>query len=71
MDTKPHFRNIRRVITEQISDAKKEIYIAMVWFTNHGIFDAVVEKAREIPVHVVVDFCPNISNIFWNQSDTG
>lgn len=54
MEIKEHFEDIRKVIIDNIVKSKKEIQIAMAWFTNHEIFNLLIEKAKEIPVHLVV-----------------
>jgi hypothetical protein len=54
MEIKEHFEDIRKVIIDNIIRSKKEIQIAMAWFTNHEIFNLLIEKAKEIPVHLIV-----------------
>jgi hypothetical protein len=54
MEVKEHFENIREVILDNLKDAKKEIIIAMAWFTSHDIFELLLQKAEEIPIHLIV-----------------
>lgn len=54
MEIKPYFKNIREVILENLTEAQKEIYVAMAWFTNHEIYDVILKKSKEIPVNLVV-----------------
>ena len=61
MEIKEHFEDIRKVIIDNIIKSKKEIQIAMAWFTNHEIFNLLIEKAKEIPVHLIV-INDNINN---------
>lgn len=48
---KAYFQNIRWNILEQINKAEKEIKIAVCWFTNQQLFDAICEKL-DSQVHV-------------------
>lgn len=51
----PHFRKIRPKILKAIKKAGKEILVAMCWFTNHDLFDALCKKLSEdIPVSLIV-----------------
>ena len=47
MQTEAVFDNIAERIQEEIGRAKNSIYIAVAWFTNKQIFDALVSKAEE------------------------
>ena len=42
---KAFFNDIRNEILNQISSAKKEINIAMAWFTNQDLLDALNSEA--------------------------
>ena len=44
MEIKPYFEKIEDVIIEDIKASKKQLLIAVAWFTNHKIFDALIEK---------------------------
>ena len=44
MEIKPYFEKIEDVIIEDIKTSKKQLLIAVAWFTNHKIFDALIEK---------------------------
>ena len=37
-----HFKNIRAELLERLNEANKEIIIAVYWFTNRELFDALV-----------------------------
>jgi hypothetical protein len=54
MEIKPYFNNIRQEIRENLIKSKHEIFIAMAWFTNHEIFDILLEKANKISVNLIV-----------------
>ena len=47
MKTEALFENIAERIVSEIRQAKDSIYIAVAWFTNRIIFEALVQKARE------------------------
>jgi hypothetical protein len=61
MEIKEHFEDIREVIITNILKSEREIQIAMAWFTNHEIFNLLIEKASEIPIHIIV-INDNINN---------
>ena len=44
MGIKPYFEKIEDVIIEDIKSSKQQLLIAVAWFTNHKIFDALIEK---------------------------
>lgn len=44
MEIKPYFEKIEDIIIEDIKASKKQLLIAVAWFTNHKIFDALIEK---------------------------
>ena len=46
MQTEAVFENIAERIQQEISNAKKSIFIAVAWFTNKNIFNELVNKAR-------------------------
>jgi hypothetical protein len=54
MEIKPHFNNIRQVILNNLLESNSEIYIAVAWFTNHDIFNVLLEKAKKIPVNLII-----------------
>lgn len=54
MEINSHFENIKQIILDNLKKSKKEIQIAMAWFTNHEIFEVLVERVREIPIHLIV-----------------
>lgn len=49
-----HFENIRQLIIEEINRATNEILIAVAWFTNHDIFEALLEKASSVSIKLVM-----------------
>lgn len=50
-----HFSDIRNVIVQDIKNAQKSIYIAVAWFTNHEIYDALLRKIRQgVDVRVII-----------------
>ena len=48
MEIKPYFEKIEDVILEDIKASKKELIMAVAWFTNQKIFDVVVEKLNSV-----------------------
>lgn len=44
---KTYFKNIKNALLEQISNAQQEISVAVAWFTNHELFNALCEKLKE------------------------
>jgi hypothetical protein len=50
-----YFENIQSVIANDIESAKKEILIAVAWFTNKELFDLLVKKANDnVSVKLIV-----------------
>ena len=57
-----YFTDIRRVILEEISKAKNNIYVAVAWFTNHHLFEALCQKVSDgldVEVIIVNDYINN------------
>ena len=54
MEIKSYFENIRKVIISELIKSSHEVYIAMAWFTNHDIFDILLQKVKQIPVSLIV-----------------
>lgn len=54
MEIKPYFKDIRQIIKENIKESKHEVFIAMAWFTNHEIFDILLEKVKTVSVNLIV-----------------
>ncbi len=46
MQTEAVFENIAERIQQEINNAQNSIFIAVAWFTNKNIFNALVEKAK-------------------------
>lgn len=44
MEVRPYFEKIEDVIIEDIMSSKQQLLIAVAWFTNHKIYDAIIEK---------------------------
>ena len=44
MEVRPYFEKIEDVIIEDIKSSKQQLLIAVAWFTNHKIFNALIEK---------------------------
>lgn len=40
----PFFHNIESKLIQLISESKRSVRIAVTWFTNHDLFDAIVQK---------------------------
>jgi uncharacterized membrane protein YheB (UPF0754 family) len=63
---KAYFTNIRTNIIKELSKAKKDIRVAVYWFTNQELFDVLTEKIRcGTKVHVI------IHNDYINNRETG
>jgi len=61
MDT-AYFSDIRKSIIGEIRNAKSSIKIAVCWFTNHDLFNALIEKLQQgllIEVIILNDFINN------------
>lgn len=54
MEITAHFEKIKEVVLSHLKESKEEILLAMAWFTNQEIFSVLINKASEIPVHVLV-----------------
>lgn len=52
--TKAYFNDIESEIIPCINQAKESIYCAVAWFTNPNLLKALKEKAKEIPVFLVI-----------------
>ena len=63
---KAYFKNIRQNILEEINKANTEIQVAVCWFTNQELFDALCEK---ISSGVVVELI--ILNDYINNREDG
>lgn len=61
-----HFENIRNQILEQLELAKSEILVAVYWFTNHELFNKLIEKKENgLNVQLI------IHNDYINNRETG
>ena len=51
-----HFRGIRKVILKEIALAQKKIDVAVYWFTNHDLLDALIDSIedRQVTVRLIV-----------------
>lgn len=62
---KTYFENIRVNILNRISEAEKEIIVAVYWFTNQELFDVLLKKLDDgVSVELIVhnDFINNRTN---------
>jgi len=61
-----YFKNIRTELLEKISNADNSIVVAVYWFTNWELFNALLEKLREgVSVELI------IHNDFINNRESG
>jgi len=50
-----YFEGISDVILSEIGKAKKNIYVAVAWFTNHNMLEALCEKVKQgVNVEVII-----------------
>ena len=47
MQTEAIFENIAKRIQQEIKNAQQSVFIAVAWFTNINIYNALLEKAKE------------------------
>ncbi|MBF4102933.1 DUF1669 domain-containing protein [Gallibacterium anatis] len=47
MGVKAYFENIHQVILQQVKSANQEINVAVAWFTDRQLFDALCERAMK------------------------
>jgi len=51
-----HFDDIQNEILDEIRKAKYTIWVAMAWFTNKVLYDALVERKKQgVNVQIVID----------------
>jgi len=63
---KVYFENIRTQIINQLEKAEKEIKVAVYWFTNHDLFDTLLDKTQKgLNVQLI------IHNDYINNRETG
>ena len=61
-----HFNNIRFQILNELENAQKSILVAVYWFTNHELFNILLEKLNDgLAVQLI------IHNDYINNRDTG
>lgn len=63
--TRPLFKNIRSEILNELNKATSEIKVAMGWFTNEDLFDALCEKVKAgllVELIILNDFINNRKN---------
>ena len=59
---KAHFRNIRTEILKEISTAEHSLKIAVAWFTNNEIFDALLSQCKKGNINVeLIIICDSIN----------
>lgn len=62
------FENIQHAIIKQIDLAQKSLFIAVAWFTDSEILDAVLVKAKQkIKVNIVIFFGKKIDLSFFEE----
>ena len=55
MKTESYFENIHTVLTDRISNAKKEIKVAVAWFTDLELIELLSLKAQEgITIEMII-----------------
>jgi len=55
MKSEAVFDNIGSRIQQEIENAQNTLYIAVAWFTNNNIFNAIIERAKAgITVFLIV-----------------
>ncbi len=47
MDTSSHFSKIKEAIIQEITYARHSIYVAVAWFTDKELFEALIEKCSQ------------------------
>ena len=47
MQTEALFENIADRIEQELTQAEQSIYIAVAWFTNSRLFNALLDKAKQ------------------------
>ncbi len=60
-----YFEGIRSMILKRISEAEKEIFVAVYWFTNQELFDVLLSKLDDgVSVQLIIhnDFINNRTN---------
>lgn len=51
-----HSKNIKQQILAELLKAKSSIYLSVAWFTDHGLYNALYEKASEgIRINVLIN----------------
>ena len=56
-----YFNQIRKKIIEEINNSNKDIIIAVAWFTQHDLFDAII-NALERGVNISLILIKDIIN---------
>jgi len=70
MYTKAYFENIRETIHKELQVAKTSIYIAVAWFTDSLLFNAVIKSCKDgVIVKIIIndDDINSTSNIKYNK----
>lgn len=50
-----HFNNIENEINSSINSSQRRIYIAVAWFTNHSLFDSLLNAAqRKVEIKLIL-----------------
>ena len=57
-----HFRNIRNQIKRELNRAKKDVRVAVYWFTNHELLDLLIHKVEKgLNVELIISLTRVIS----------
>lgn len=55
MSIEAYFNDIQKVILDSIQHARKSIFVAVAWFTDKELFDALCQKAQQgVFIHVIL-----------------
>lgn len=55
IETQAYFSNIKEVIIQQINGAQKSIFVAVAWFTDDDLYDALMRKKNQgIDIELII-----------------
>ncbi len=54
MEIKPYFSGIKELIIDELNHATRQIDIAVAWFTNHEIFEALLAKLPQVRIRLII-----------------
>ena len=64
-----YFNQIRKKIIEEINNSNKDIIIAVAWFTQHDLFDAIInalERGVNISLILIKDIIVVIMDLIFH-----